>query len=227
MRPCGTDRLPACLPACPGGVTFCSPLPVRRRFLPARTGHGRNKSQSQRARSASPPRLASPCLAWQPRAVSTRPRGISNTIAADPLPHLAPPTAHIHSHTSPSPIMVLAFSGLSLAKYVTSSPALMRLLKPVADAYARAAGYRKMGLRYDDLLIEENGTAQKVSRSSTDRLWELTMSAQTARQGGCKRQASLDLQVEDVDLPSPRFQQRASVASQRFRRVVGVRVWAL
>ncbi|PWN17854.1 putative ubiquinol--cytochrome-c reductase [Microstroma glucosiphilum] len=79
--------------------------------------------------------------------------------------------------------MVLAFSGLSLAKYVTSSPALMRFLKPVADAYARAAGYRKMGLRYDDLLIEENDTAQKAisrlsERETYDRAFRLRQATQ-------------------------------------------------
>lgn len=58
--------------------------------------------------------------------------------------------------------MVLGLSGLSVAKYVASSPVLTRFLKPVANAYARAAGYRQLGLKYDDLVIEENETVQKV-----------------------------------------------------------------
>ncbi len=36
------------------------------------------------------------------------------------------------------------------------------MLKPVATAYARAAGHRKMGLKYDDLLMEEREDVQKV-----------------------------------------------------------------
>lgn len=55
-----------------------------------------------------------------------------------------------------------ALSGISLAKYVQSSPALMRILKPVANAYANATGHRQMGLRYDDLLIEESDRVQKA-----------------------------------------------------------------
>lgn len=139
---------------------------IRRRSFPRGRATGERDRVSERALcltcvSVRPPRLGSQSP------VSTRPPGISNTIAAPTVYLLTlqrtsyhPPTHTSHTH---SPIMVLAFSGLSLAKYVTSSPALMRVLKPVADAYARAAGYRKMGLRYDDLLIEENGTAQKVS----------------------------------------------------------------
>jgi len=35
-------------------------------------------------------------------------------------------------------------------------------VKPVANAYAHIAGYRQMGLRYDDLIQEENMQMQKV-----------------------------------------------------------------
>lgn len=52
--------------------------------------------------------------------------------------------------------------GLSLAKYIKASPALSRLIRPVANAYARAAGHRQMGLRYDDLVMEERESVQKV-----------------------------------------------------------------
>ncbi|KAG9298249.1 hypothetical protein G9A89_002737 [Geosiphon pyriformis] len=50
----------------------------------------------------------------------------------------------------------------SLAKYIKKSPFLTGLLKPVANWYANAAGYRKYGLRYDDLLIDESETVQKA-----------------------------------------------------------------
>lgn len=59
--------------------------------------------------------------------------------------------------------MVLGLSGLTAAKYVQSSPLLLRFVKPVANAYAWAAGYRQLGLKYDDLLIEENANTQRVS----------------------------------------------------------------
>lgn len=41
----------------------------------------------------------------------------------------------------------------------------MRALTPVSAAYARAAGHRQVGLKYDDLIIEENDTVQKVSNA--------------------------------------------------------------
>ena len=51
---------------------------------------------------------------------------------------------------------------ISLAKFIKSSPTLLKLVQPVANAYAHAAGYRQMGLRYDDLIVEENHQMQKV-----------------------------------------------------------------
>lgn len=41
--------------------------------------------------------------------------------------------------------------GPSLAPQVTKSPTLYRWLKPFANWYAQIAGYRQMGLKYDDL----------------------------------------------------------------------------
>ncbi|CDS01905.1 probable ubiquinol--cytochrome-c reductase [Sporisorium scitamineum] len=79
--------------------------------------------------------------------------------------------------------MVLALSGLSLAKYVQSSPALMRVLKPVANAYANATGHRQMGLRYDDLIIEESDRVQKAisrlpEKEAYDRAFRLRQASQ-------------------------------------------------
>jgi ubiquinol-cytochrome c reductase subunit 7 len=41
--------------------------------------------------------------------------------------------------------------GLSLAPYIRSSKTLMGWVKPLANWYAHAAGYRKYGFKYDDL----------------------------------------------------------------------------
>ena len=51
---------------------------------------------------------------------------------------------------------------ISLASFIKSSPTVHKLVKPVANAYAHIAGYRQMGLRYDDLIQEENMQMQKV-----------------------------------------------------------------
>lgn len=56
--------------------------------------------------------------------------------------------------------------GPSLAPQVRASRGLFKLLKPVADAYSNLAGYRRMGLKYDDILIEETPVVQKVSNHS-------------------------------------------------------------
>ena len=36
------------------------------------------------------------------------------------------------------------------------------MVKRIADKYANICGYRQHGLKYDDLLCEENDTVQKV-----------------------------------------------------------------
>lgn len=46
--------------------------------------------------------------------------------------------------------------GPSLANYVRSSKTLYGWLKPVSLWYANLAGYRKMGLKYDDLRTSTN-----------------------------------------------------------------------
>lgn len=43
------------------------------------------------------------------------------------------------------------------------SGGLYKALRPLANAYARAVGHRQVGLRYDDLIVEEREDVQKVS----------------------------------------------------------------
>ena len=51
----------------------------------------------------------------------------------------------------------------SLAPLIKSyTPGLAKMLKPVAAAYTHIAGYRQVGLKYDDLIIEEREDVQKV-----------------------------------------------------------------
>ncbi|KAI5296485.1 Cytochrome b-c1 complex subunit 7 [Ascosphaera acerosa] len=51
-------------------------------------------------------------------------------------------------------------SAPSLYKQVVARPWLRRMLQPVASWYTDAAGYRKMGLKSDDLIPEESETVQ-------------------------------------------------------------------
>jgi len=41
--------------------------------------------------------------------------------------------------------------GITLAPYIYRRPALLKALTPFAQAYINWSGYRKVGLRYDDL----------------------------------------------------------------------------
>ncbi|CAJ0912134.1 20067_t:CDS:2 [Entrophospora sp. SA101] len=46
--------------------------------------------------------------------------------------------------------------------YFAKSKALYKFLLPVANTYANLSGYRQLGLRYDDLLMDENETVQEA-----------------------------------------------------------------
>ncbi|KKK19378.1 hypothetical protein P175DRAFT_0487777 [Aspergillus ochraceoroseus IBT 24754] len=53
-------------------------------------------------------------------------------------------------------------SAPSLANYIVKRPWLKNWMMPLAQWYTDAAGYRKLGLRFDDLIPEENDTVQKA-----------------------------------------------------------------
>ncbi|KII88744.1 hypothetical protein PLICRDRAFT_41969 [Plicaturopsis crispa FD-325 SS-3] len=59
--------------------------------------------------------------------------------------------------------------GPSLAPYVRQSRTLSKWIKPLATWYADLAGYRKMGLKYDDLLVEERDDVQRALKRLTPR----------------------------------------------------------
>ncbi|KAF9283252.1 Cytochrome b-c1 complex subunit 7 [Mortierella alpina] len=57
-------------------------------------------------------------------------------------------------------------SGITLVNQVKASKFLSGILQPVANAFVNAAGYRKLGLRYDDVLREETD----IIREAVNRL---------------------------------------------------------
>ncbi|CEH17152.1 cytochrome bd ubiquinol oxidase [Ceraceosorus bombacis] len=59
--------------------------------------------------------------------------------------------------------------GISLINFVKRSPVLLRALTPLAKAYAQSSGFRQLGLKYDDLLIEENDDVQKALKRLSPR----------------------------------------------------------
>ncbi|KAF8575542.1 14 kDa subunit of cytochrome bd ubiquinol oxidase [Ramaria rubella] len=73
--------------------------------------------------------------------------------------------------------------GISLAPYIKQSRYWSRILTPFAKWYAGAAGYRRMGLKYDDLLLEERPDVQKAlsrlpPREAYDRIHRLLVASQ-------------------------------------------------
>ncbi|ETW85540.1 hypothetical protein HETIRDRAFT_141404 [Heterobasidion irregulare TC 32-1] len=73
--------------------------------------------------------------------------------------------------------------GISFAPYVRSSRTLSRWLKPVASWYANLSGYRQMGFKYDDLLVEEREDVQRAIQRLTpneayDRAFRLKRASQ-------------------------------------------------
>ncbi|KAE9406437.1 14 kDa subunit of cytochrome bd ubiquinol oxidase [Gymnopus androsaceus JB14] len=59
--------------------------------------------------------------------------------------------------------------GPTLAPKVLASKTLTSWITPVANWYANLAGYRKYGLTYDDLLIEEYEDVQRAIKRLTPR----------------------------------------------------------
>ncbi|QKX56386.1 uncharacterized protein TRUGW13939_03487 [Talaromyces rugulosus] len=52
----------------------------------------------------------------------------------------------------------------SFTNYVVKRPFLRRWMQPIAEWYTNAAGYRRLGLRADDLIPEESELVQKALR---------------------------------------------------------------
>ncbi|KAJ3994894.1 ubiquinol-cytochrome-c reductase complex subunit 6 [Lentinula boryana] len=59
--------------------------------------------------------------------------------------------------------------GFTLAPKVLASKTLTSWITPVAHWYANLAGYRRYGLKYDDLVIEEYEDVQKALNRLTPR----------------------------------------------------------
>ncbi|KAK4448268.1 cytochrome b-c1 complex subunit 7 [Podospora aff. communis PSN243] len=75
----------------------------------------------------------------------------------------------------------------SLAPFIIARPWLKSLVMPLANWYGNAAGYRKMGLRADDLISEENANVMLALRrlpakESYDRIYRLRRATQLSVQ---------------------------------------------
>ncbi|KAF7965408.1 hypothetical protein HWV62_1565 [Athelia sp. TMB] len=59
--------------------------------------------------------------------------------------------------------------GYSLINWINSSRTATRYVKPVANWYANLAGYRRMGLKYDDIVADESPEIQRALERLTPR----------------------------------------------------------
>ncbi|KAG5925607.1 Cytochrome b-c1 complex subunit 7 [Claviceps africana] len=78
-------------------------------------------------------------------------------------------------------------TGYSLAPFILRRPWLAKMLMPAANWYANAAGYKKLGLRFDDLYEEEREATQialgRLSpKESYDRIYRIRRSVQCSYQ---------------------------------------------
>ncbi|EJD42008.1 14 kDa subunit of cytochrome bd ubiquinol oxidase [Auricularia subglabra TFB-10046 SS5] len=73
--------------------------------------------------------------------------------------------------------------GFSLAPWIMKRPGLLRALKPISGWYVQQAGWRKVGLLYDDLIVEENDTVQKaLSRLPKQAIYDRSFRIRRAQQ---------------------------------------------
>ncbi|KAF9982797.1 Cytochrome b-c1 complex subunit 7 [Modicella reniformis] len=74
-------------------------------------------------------------------------------------------------------------SGFSLANQVKASKFWSKTLQPVANAFISASGYRKLGLRYDDIIREETDIIREaINRLPEEELYGRAFRMKTACQ---------------------------------------------
>ncbi|KAF9346481.1 Cytochrome b-c1 complex subunit 7 [Mortierella sp. AD094] len=74
-------------------------------------------------------------------------------------------------------------SGITFVNQVKASKFLSGMLQPVANAFVNAAGYRQLGLRYDDVLREETDIIREaVNRLPEEESYERVFRMKTAFQ---------------------------------------------
>ncbi|KAK2793571.1 Cytochrome b-c1 complex subunit 7 [Onygenales sp. PD_12] len=99
-------------------------------------------------------------------------------------------------------------SGFSLAPQIASRPWLKRIVMPFANWHANASGYRKLGLRFDDLIPEENDTVQLALRrlppkEAYDRIFRIRRAFQCSLEHSILPAEQQTKPEEDVEYLSP------------------------
>ncbi|KAF2759726.1 14 kDa subunit of cytochrome bd ubiquinol oxidase [Pseudovirgaria hyperparasitica] len=108
----------------------------------------------------------------------------------------------------------------SLAKFVIKRPWLHNWLKPLSQWYADSAGYRKLGLRADDLIPEENETVllamKRLSpKEQYDRVFRMRRAFQCSIQHQLLPEAEQTKPEEDVPYLTPLIKQIEAEMAER------------
>ncbi|KAL2021788.1 hypothetical protein VTK56DRAFT_6562 [Thermocarpiscus australiensis] len=108
----------------------------------------------------------------------------------------------------------------SLYSTVIRRPWLLRLVQPLANWYVNAAGYRQMGLRADDLILEENETVLKAlhrldPKEGYDRVYRIRRATQLSLQQKILPKSEWTKPEEDVPYLTPILEQLAAEEQER------------
>lgn len=79
--------------------------------------------------------------------------------------------------------MASVTSIVKISDYILSRPTLSKIVVPAAKAFCAYAGYREMGLKFNDLLLEETPVMQKaIARLPADESYARAYRMITAHQ---------------------------------------------
>ncbi|KAF8862403.1 14 kDa subunit of cytochrome bd ubiquinol oxidase [Acephala macrosclerotiorum] len=108
----------------------------------------------------------------------------------------------------------------SLVNFIVKRPWLSKFMKPLSNWYANAAGYRKLGLRADDLIPEESETVllalkRLPPKEAYDRVFRLRRAFQCSLAHQLLPKEQHTKPDEDVEYLSPIIRQIEAEAKER------------
>ncbi|KAL4927217.1 ubiquinol--cytochrome-c reductase subunit 7 [Aspergillus undulatus] len=111
-------------------------------------------------------------------------------------------------------------SAPSLANFIIKRPLLKRWMMPIANWYVDAAGYRRLGLRADDLIPEENMVVQTAlkrlpPKEAYDRIFRIRRAFQCSISHTLLPPEEHTKPSEDVEYLSPIIREIEKEAAER------------
>ncbi|KAJ5787263.1 hypothetical protein N7457_002253 [Penicillium paradoxum] len=111
-------------------------------------------------------------------------------------------------------------SAPSLASYIVKRPWLKRWMTPLSNWYTDAAGYRRLGLKFDDLIPEESENVQKAikrlpAKEAYDRVFRIRRAFQCSISHTLLPAHEQTKPEEDVEYLSPIIREVEKEAKER------------